>query len=419
LTASVVADGRLFVCSKQTQTVHCRDAGTGKPLWQFTPAGRVDSPPTICDGLCIFGCGDGSVYCLKASDGQLVWRFVAAPIDRRVVAESRLESVWPIHGSVLVQQGVVYAAAGRSSYLDGGIHLIGIDARSGKELYRTRVASEPIRPGKPRAVERMTEALPDILVSDGRRINMRQVQFDNKLVQFEAAELTTLFATTGLLEDLWAHRQSWSLGHWGKINSRTHAGRLSSQGRIGPAPQGQLLAFDGQCVYGAVNPYTTLKHTPSLFPASHNGHLHQKYSRYEGSRFPIGTRVFARPGTPVSEPAEPKTRRRGKPAPRPPANRWVVEAPLQPRAMLLAGDRLFLAGWLDALGIREKTGRAIEDDGVRTRPAVLRVLSTADGKQLAQYQLNGKPVFDGMSAARGRLFVSLKNGAVLCMGAGR
>ena len=32
-----------------------------------------------------------------------------------------------MHGSVLFHRGVIYAAAGRSSYLDGGIMLYGLD----------------------------------------------------------------------------------------------------------------------------------------------------------------------------------------------------------------------------------------------------------------------------------------------------
>jgi len=34
---------------------------------------------------------------------------------------------------------------------------------------------------------------------------------------------------------------------------------------------------------------------------------------------------------------------------------------------------------------------------------------------LAQYKLDSAPVFDGMAAANGRLYLSLENGRVLCM----
>jgi len=65
------------------------------------------------------------------ADGALAWRYRAAPRDRRMGARGRLESVWPVSGAVLVLDGVVYASAGRSPYLDGGIFLVGLDARTG------------------------------------------------------------------------------------------------------------------------------------------------------------------------------------------------------------------------------------------------------------------------------------------------
>ena len=91
----------------------------------------LDQAPTVLDGLVLFGCRDGSVYCLRATDGELVWRFRAAPDDRRVVSYGQIESVWPVHGSVLVQDGMVYFAAGRSSFLDGGIIVYALDAKTG------------------------------------------------------------------------------------------------------------------------------------------------------------------------------------------------------------------------------------------------------------------------------------------------
>ncbi|MGB2819406.1 MAG: hypothetical protein WBF17_00390, partial [Phycisphaerae bacterium] len=47
----------------------------------------------------------------------------------------QVESLWPVQGSVLVQGGLVYFAAGRSSFLDGGIVVYGLDARTGKVLH--------------------------------------------------------------------------------------------------------------------------------------------------------------------------------------------------------------------------------------------------------------------------------------------
>ncbi|MGB2819657.1 MAG: PQQ-binding-like beta-propeller repeat protein, partial [Phycisphaerae bacterium] len=417
LSAPVVADRKLLVCSKDAHTVHCLDAEGGKGLWQFAAGGRVDSPPTIHDGLCVFGCGDGSIYCLRLSDGELAWRFRAALVDRRVVADSRLESVWPIHGSVLVQDGVVYFAAGRSSYLDGGIRLFGLDLHSGRKLHEASISAVPVYRGKQGEPERSVGALPDVLVSDGHAINMRHVQFDAALQQRDSAELKTLCATTGLLEDAWAHRQNWCLGHPGKVNSLARPGGLSTQRGAGRSPVGKLIAFDGDAAYSVMNPYTWLKRTRDLWPEGHDGHLHQKYARYKAGDFLVGVRIAAS-GNGASPGLTPG-KRRGKgrqQAPKPVAETWSIDEPFQPRAMVLAGDVLFMAGWLDAVAIQEKTGRPLDDDNPDPRRVFLRALSTADGKKLAEYKLDCEPAFDGMCCAYGRLYVALKDGSVLCMG---
>ena len=48
--------------------------------------------------------------------------------------------------------------------------------------------------------------------------------------------------------------------------------------------------------------------------------------------------------------------------------------------------------------------------------AVLRVHSAADGMVLAEHKLEAPPVFDGLIAAGGRLYLSMTNGRLLCMG---
>lgn len=48
--------------------------------------------------------------------------------------------------------------------------------------------------------------------------------------------------------------------------------------------------------------------------------------------------------------------------------------------------------------------------------SLLVVASKKDGKELARYGLADVPTWDGMSAADGKLFISLKNGSVVCLG---
>jgi outer membrane protein assembly factor BamB len=114
------------------------DAKSGKTNWQFTAGGRVDSPPTYYAGLLLFGSADGYLYCLRSSDGELCWRFLAAPNDQRLTSFEQVESVWPVHGSVLIADGVAYFVAGRSIFLDGGLHLWRLNPKTGRSAVRDR-----------------------------------------------------------------------------------------------------------------------------------------------------------------------------------------------------------------------------------------------------------------------------------------
>lgn len=91
------------------------------------------------------------------------------------------------------------------------------------------------------------------------------------------------------------------------------------------------------------------------------------------------------------------------------AFRWKRELPFQVRALVLAGETLFAAGpYGDGVhSLEAHEGRK----GVR-----LAAVSTADGKVLASYRVDAMPVFDGMAAARGHLFLAMRDGSVGCFG---
>ena len=48
--------------------------------------------------------------------------------------------------------------------------------------------------------------------------------------------------------------------------------------------------------------------------------------------------------------------------------------------------------------------------------ALLRAVSTADGKQLSELKLDSPPVFDGMAVANGNVHVATVDGNVVCLG---
>ncbi len=267
LSSPVVAGGRAYVASIDRHTMHALDAATGNAQWNFTAGGRVDSPPTIYGDLVLFGSADGHVYALRAADGQLVWRFRAAPLDERLMAFEQIESVWPVHGSVLVQDGVVYFVAGRSMFLDGGLRLYRLDPKTGRVLSETVMDDTDPAGGKDLqdyvSWLNMPTGLPDILSSDGRLVYMRgqPFQLDGQRLPLEAMpssgdadsgappptqnpELAHLFSPTGFLDDSGWHRTYWMFGS--RFVSGWSGYYLSGKA----APAGRILVFDDDRVYG-------------------------------------------------------------------------------------------------------------------------------------------------------------------------
>jgi outer membrane protein assembly factor BamB len=120
LTACTTTGDLLCVADADHHRVSGLNAGNGQTRWSFTAGGPVHSPPTIHGGRVLFATADGWLYCLNRADGRLAWRRLIAPRDQRIVSYNQVESVWPLDGSVLAINGSLYAAAGRSSYLDGG-----------------------------------------------------------------------------------------------------------------------------------------------------------------------------------------------------------------------------------------------------------------------------------------------------------
>jgi outer membrane protein assembly factor BamB len=176
ITPPVVAGNTLLVAEKDTHTVQALDAQTGRKLWRYTAGARIDSPPTIYGPLVLFGSADGWAYCLDVSDGTEIWRFLAAPQDRQVGAFGQVESAWPVHGSIVVQNDVTatqprplaYLTAGRSTYLDGGISVYALDPLTGRVQHETSLEGPRPNPFEDTGGGGyMDGAKSDILVSDG------------------------------------------------------------------------------------------------------------------------------------------------------------------------------------------------------------------------------------------------------------
>jgi len=427
LTQPIVAGGRVFAVSRESHSVHALDLKTGKTAWTFIAGGRIDSPPTVVNGLVLFGCADGWVYCLRADDGALAWRFLAAQCVRQIVCFDQVESVWPVHGSVLVSDGacgaasaVAFVTAGRSTYLDGGIRVYALEPATGKLLHQTTL-SGPFPDGKTmREVSfHISGANSDVLVSEGDAIYMRQKRLTPALQEVNAEMLSNkgesdvglhVFSTAGLLDASWYNRTFWM------YSKRWPGFQLANQS----PKSGQLLVVDDKNTYAVSVFYRRNVHTTMFFPGKEGYLLFADKNTTEpqivgekGARKPVAwlpqSDYVRREGVrTLDSEAFGLDKMIGYTRAEPPL--WKTWLPVRIRAMVKAGDTLFVAGPPDEFDAKDPYASFEGRKGSR-----LVAVSAKDGKKLTDYALDVPPVFDGLIAASGRLLVALEDGSLLCL----
>jgi hypothetical protein len=361
----------------------------------------VDSPPTLHEGKVLFGSGDGRVTCLRLADGALAWRFLAALADLRTVAFDRLESPWPVSGSVLVLDRVAYACAGRSSWIDGGMVLYALDPSTGKVLHRRQLISPQPEYKEQQDTQSVhikghlwtdyktftqsdrsdtysiAGGLSDVPVSDGRHVFLRHLMFDKELDE-KARQTRQLFSTSSLLDAAEHHRSDWGLGtgDHDRLPASRHKGgfsRFHLQDQQGSAPYrtdqptGLMLVHNETTVWGVLR-------NDRRSPAG-------KYSLFRKNMDPS---------------------REDKP--------WNKDLPVRPRAMLKSGDMLFLG--VMPTDIPADDPHAAYDGRLG---GSLWVCSEKDGSKLAEYALPAPVNWDGMAAAGRRLYLSTADGRLICM----
>ena len=89
---------------------------------------------------------------------------------------------------------------------------------------------------------------------------------------------------------------------------------------------------------------------------------------------------------------------------------WEQRVPIRIIAMVRAADILFVAGSPDAVDPEDPHGAC---QGLKG--GVIAAFAAADGEKLAERKLDAPPVWDGMAAARGRLYVSTMDGKIVCL----
>jgi len=387
VTQPVVVGNRIFVATPETHAVSCLKDEDGTVLWTSTSGGRVDTPPTYYRGTLLFGSADGYVYSVDATTGKLRWRFRCAPRERRIGAFGQLESAWPVAGSILVKDDVAYAAAGRSSLIDGGIHLYALDPKTGKEIHHTSVSESPAATN---SAFFMPAVQSDVLVSDDKNIYLRHRKFsltlesqpDNHLrtghISYVRKTGLRLCSSSGFTDDSFNNRAYWLVG----------------------ANYGNILAFDSEATYG-IKMYRRRPHGWSLaFTPAKDGYLLYGAPNQELAADISKTgksKSIKGPGAFFVGLNETHT--------------WAEAVPVRIQSMATADKTLWVAGPPDIIDEKDPLGAYEGRQGGR-----LLAFSKQDGNKLAELKIDTPPAFDGMSIANKKLYLALIDGTLVCYG---
>ena len=389
VTPPVIAGGVLFAARPDAHEMVALDAATGRRRWQFTANGRIDGPPTIHRGLCLFGTRSGWVYCLRADDGRLVWRLGAGRDEQRIVSFGQIESPWPVPGSVLVVDNVAYFAAGRHPLADGGVLLFAVEPGTGRILWVSRINSLPMK---------------SFYGGAGNEFD----PFD--LMVAEAPRPAAAAGAKGSGADFLA------MSRW-RIDRKTGKAAVMWKSGFGYYRTGGagVMAPRGVWTYGPRMSYTHLVPRPALLGGTRI--IRRPLVVFRGGMLigsmPDSGQLFRRDFT-AADAAKFKDewynqrrvpRRRDRPGDRSRSHRlargakWTVAA-FGPRAgagavsaMVLAGERIFAVG---------RTGQ-------------LRIFAADDGRKLGERKVL-PAVWDGLAAAGGSLYLTTADGKILCLG---
>lgn len=391
LTPPIAADKGIYFADKDTRTVYALDAEKGKTLWRYTPDGAVDSPPTYYKGSLYFGCRDGYVYCLDAASGTLKWRFLAAKEDRQIISYNKVESQWPIHGSVTIVNSKLYFVTGRNPFMDKGMDLYCLDSATGKQIAVKPIFSlnekneHPPLAGVHVTGLNIDTSGPDILSADSRHLFLRHktISLDNMEMAGELKGVPHLYASMGFLDGNFHHRTYWVYDK-GTVAER-YAWMFGRGSGAVRKPKGKK---------------TTPK--PAAARQSFGSHLTVMDA---GNVYHFGKKAF-RMSHPKKTPSPvyllTSTPKKGSPV------SWSIPTDVWIRSMVVTDESLYIAGpagkWHTDMNTFQ--GR---------KKIVLRCYNKKNGKMISETALDAMPVFNGMAGANGKLYVSLQDGSISCM----
>jgi outer membrane protein assembly factor BamB len=328
-----------------------------------------------------------------------------APEDERIVAFGQVESPWPAAGSVLVVGDTAYVAAGRHPLAYGGIRILALDTATGAVKWVSTINSDIYN--REKTGQGLDVDIFDLLVGEARRPSTPAAG-DSKRAGDEPDYITMgrwqLDPTSGELGCDWPqgfyYARTGGAGVMAPRGLWTYGERMTKGATSTPRP---LAAFRDGAIFTSTADHADfcrVDFTPekvAAFGGSWHSHRQEEWKpRSSDKRVLRGRREPDRVAYYLLREHEEEGKNNAT---------WMAADVFGPdsglryvspkgiAAVVLAGDTVFVAG---------KKGRLL-------------AYAAADGKKLAERDLP-PPVWDGMAAANGCLYVSTANGKVLALG---
>ncbi|MCY3022802.1 MAG: PQQ-binding-like beta-propeller repeat protein [Planctomycetota bacterium] len=386
VTQASLAEGVAVVGLSHRQQVLALDPASGAECWRAVVDGRIDSAPTIYQGLVLFGTRNGWLYALNRDSGALVWRFRCEPRRDLIAADGQLESAWPMLGSVTADERGIYAFAGRHTDADGGLWWWHLDL-GGKVLNHGRVGSDDLKPTTPGSGAKVPTGMNNIAVMDGDLLLLPRLYFrrtDQGLERWTGMDLAKFTEP-----EFWAKRHEANtlvpgnqglLNRVGFLNGYKMSAYSFTQGRmyawhganfimVGGAPQLQHRGGDGGSALRRMKRLDSVTQTTTPNPAN-----------------PAKPSINHRGAEVVWDNGEGLGRGNGL------------------AALAVAGDAVLVGLEVSESEWKER----------QRMPYRLQVLNLADGKLRQELPLSAKPIQGGIAVADGRVTVVTADGTVAC-----
>ena len=129
----VAAGNTIYFGNNVDNHVHAHDTRSGKRKWSFATDGSVRFAPFVSEERIYFGSDDGHIYCVDAEKGTQIWKYRPGPSGERIIGRGRMASLWPVRTGVLVEDGVLYAAAG--IFPHEGLYIVALNIKTGRPVW--------------------------------------------------------------------------------------------------------------------------------------------------------------------------------------------------------------------------------------------------------------------------------------------